>query len=185
MMLVAVAAVGAMGQARAAAGVKAADESRFPGISASQMTTLRAAKRVTPVPLPTWLPEGFAVERIESKLGAKVPLWERALVIVYSRKIAGGKLQRFAIEAGFEGIGDLPYEETSSVRSSVGTIYIAYQPKDEDGKPIRDFSMTHWFEVGKTPFHYDGMRGYKEGDKTQVMIPLADTKKILASLQRF
>jgi hypothetical protein len=45
--------------------------------------------------------------------------------------------------------------------------------------------MTHWFNVGKTAFHFDGMFGARPNDRRQVMISLADTRKILASLKRF
>lgn len=167
--------------------VSAQSEKRFPGISAQQLQQLNTAKRVTPIPLPTWLPAGFKVEKIEMKLGVKVPIQDRQLAIVYSRNLPKGKIQRFALEAGFEGLGDLPYDTTNTVRSALGNIDIAYEPPDLDGNGIKlkNFVMTHWFNVGKTAFHYDGMYGADPGDKRVAMISLADTQKILGSLQRF
>ena len=167
--------------------VASAQDVRFPGVSSVQMQQLRTAKRWTALPLPTWIPEGFKIEKITMNLGAKVAIQYRLLEIVYSRRLPNGKTQRFAIEAGFEGIGDLPYESTSSVRSGVGQIDIAYEPPDLDGggTKTRDYVVTHWFDVGKIPFHYDGMYGNESEKKRLAMISLADTRKILSSLQRF
>jgi hypothetical protein len=162
-------------------------EKRFPGISAQQLQQLRTAKRVTAIPLPTWIPAGFKIKKLDMKLGAKVPVYDRQLVIIYSRSLPNGKTQRFAFEAGFDGIGDLPYDTTSTVKSGVGVIDIAYQPPDldEGSKKLKDFVMTQWFTVGKTAFHYDGMYGAEPDDASLAMISLAETRKILGSLQRF
>jgi hypothetical protein len=162
-------------------------EKRFPGVSAAQFQQLRTAKKTTPLPLPTWIPAGFKLEKIEMKLGPRVRIENRVLAIVFSRKLPNGKTQRFALEAGFEGLGDLPYDTTSSVRSPIGPIDIAYEPPDLDGegRKEKNFVMTHWFNVGKTAFHYDGMYKAEPDDKTIAMISLADTRKILQSLTRF
>lgn len=159
----------------------------FPGVSAKQLQQLQTAKRSTAFPLPTWVPAGFRVEKIEMKLGSKVPIENRELAVVYSRRLSNGKLQRFALEAGFEGLGDLPYDTTSSVSSKIGKIDIAYQPPDldEGSKKLKDFAMTQWFNVGKTAFHYDGMYKAEPDDKSIAMLSLADTRKILQSLQKF
>lgn len=162
-------------------------EGRFPGVSAMHFEMLRAAKKLTPIPLPTWLPDGFKVEKIDMHLGSLVEIQDRRLAIIYSRKAAGGKTQRFALEAGFEGLGDLPYDTTSTVKSALGQIDIAYEPPDLDGggKKTKNFVMTHWFDVGKTAFHFDGMYGDDPENSRLAMISLADTRKILGSLQRF
>jgi hypothetical protein len=180
--IVVFAAAAASAQAKASASMGV----QFPGLSAGDVTKLRTAKRTTPIPLPTWLPDGFKIERIEMVLGTKTPLWQRSLAIIYSRKTAAGKTQRFAIEAGFEGIGDLPYDATKEIRSAVGSIYLMYEPADPDGGgKIKNYAMTDWFDVGKTPYHYNGMYGTEPDDKSVVMISLADTEKILSSLKRF
>lgn len=158
-------------------------QSAFPGISKAQMTKLSAAKKVTPIALPTWLPAGFKLEEINSKLGRGVKVYERELVIVYSRDVSGGKKQRFSIEAGFDGIGDLMFEPTKTLKTGVGSVILVYQPKDDDGKIVTDYAMTEWFEVGKTAFHYNGWHG-EENDPSLAMISLADTEKILRSLKR-
>lgn len=165
----------------------AQSEKRFPGVSAQQLEMLSLAKQITPLPLPTWLPNGFKVEKIDMRLGSMVEIQDKRLAIIYSRKLANGNTQRFALDAGFEGLGDLPYDTTSTVRSALGDIDIAYQPPnlDEGGKKLDDFAMTHWFHVGKTAFHYDGMYGAQDKVKNLEMISLADTRKILQSLQRF
>lgn len=159
----------------------------FPGVSAAQVKQLKTAKRSVPLPLPTWVPAGFKIETIDMKLGAKVPIEDRKLVIVYGRSIAGGKVQRFALEAGLEGIGDLPYDTTHRVNSALGRIEIAYEPKDLDGggKKLKNFVMTHWFDVGRTAWHYIGGYGAEEDDSSVAMISLADTQDILRSLRRF
>jgi len=165
----------------------AQERDRFPGLSAQDALVLREAKKVTPIALPKWLPAGFKTEKIIAMLGSEVAIEDKALVIVYSRKLLGGTTQRFAIEAGFEGLGDLPYDTTSTVNSAIGNIYIAYQPRDPDNrlKTLKDFSMTQWFDVGKTAYHYDGMYEMQSGNKPTAMISLSDTKKILGSLARF
>jgi hypothetical protein len=162
-------------------------EKRFPGVSAPQMEMLRAARKVTPIPLPTWVPAGFKVEKVQIKLGSMVPIEDRVLAIIYSRKLPNGKVQRFALEAGFEGLGDLPYDTTNTVRSAVGKIEIAFEPPDLDGggKKLKNFVMTQWFSVGKTAWHYDGMHGANTENGGVTMISITDTQKILGSLQRF
>lgn len=162
-------------------------EARFPGISAKHLTQLRTAKRSTALPLPTWLPAGFTLETVKMKLGPKVSLEFKELEIVYSRKLANGKTQRFSLAAGFDGLGGLPYDATHKVTSSFGQIELMYEPKDEDGSKIREYAITEWFTVGKTSFHYVGMYSENPDDGTKglAMIPLADTQRILKSLQRF
>lgn len=119
-------------------------------------------------------------------LGSEVPIEDRQLIIVYSRQLANGKLQRFSIEAGFDGLGDLMYESSKRLRTPIGNVYLVYQPKDEDGKKMMDFAMTEWFDVGRIAYHYVGMYGTEEdgGDKL-AMISLSDTEKILRSLRRY
>lgn len=141
-------------------------------------------KRSLAFPLPTWIPDGFKLERINKKLGRRVSLDEKEFVVVYART-RGSETQRFAIEAGFEGLGDLPYEETHTVRSGVGTIYLAYQPRDDDGKNLTDVIMTHWFNVGRTAYHFDGAYRYQEDGPAAAGLSLSDTLKILRSLRRF
>ncbi len=162
-------------------------EKRFPGLSAMHAEILQAAKSVTPVPLPTWIPAGFRVEKIVVNLGTEVPIEKQRLEVVYSRRLRDGRFQRFAIVAGFEGLGDLPYDATSTVRSSVGTIELAYEPPDLDDRRrrLKNFAMTHWFNIGKTAFHYDGMYQSGPDNKGLAMISLADTQKVLESLQKF
>lgn len=167
-------------EAKINAGIK-----KFPGISRAYMEQLIAAKAIMSIVLPTWLPSGFSVERIQSRIGRRVSLDDREFVIIYSRKVQDGKLQRFALEAGFEGLGGLPYDPTKVIASPIGTIDLMYEPADPDGGgKIENYSMTEWFNPGKIPFHYDGMYGALEGDSTQTMLTLEDTEKILGSLKR-
>lgn len=164
-----------------------AQTATFPGVSKADMTKLQAAKRVTAVALPTWLPAGFKVEKVHSKLGRGVAVYEREFLIVYSRQIADGKKQRFALEAGFDGLGDLMYDGAMAITSGVGKIHLHYEPSDPDtdGQKLKNYVMTEWFNVGKTAFHYIGFYGSEEkDDPDMVMIPLADTEKILRSLRR-
>jgi len=171
----------------AAAQSEAAGNARFPGLSPQHLKILNAAKKVTAIPLPTWLPAGFKAESVISKLGARVPLEDQQLAIIYSKKLAGGKIQRFSLEAGLGGIGGLPYDVTKVIPTAVGEIDLMYEPKDpdDDKKKITRFSLTEWFKVGRTDFHFDGMHGIYENSKGLTMISLADTEKILRSLRRF
>lgn len=157
----------------------------FPGVSRPHMEQLIAAKAVMAIPLPTWLPAGFSLERIQSRLGRRVSLDDREFVIIYSRKLEGGKFQRFALEAGFEGLGGLPYDVTKEIASPFGIIYLMYEPPDPDGGgKLKNYAMTEWFSPGKIAFHYDGMYGAQEGERSQIMLTLLDTEKILRSLKR-
>jgi hypothetical protein len=171
----------------AAAQSEAAGNARFPGLSAQHLKILNAAKKVTAIPLPTWLPAGFKAESVIAKLGARVPLEDKRLAIIYSRALASGKMQRFSLEAGLDGIGGLPYDVTMVIPTAVGEVDLMYEPNDpdDDKKKITRFSMTEWFKVGRTDFHFDGMYGIYENDKGLTMISLADTEKILRSLRRF
>lgn len=159
---------------------------RFPGIERSDMEQLIAAKQVMSVALPKWLPAGFTLEKITSRLGRGVAIEDREFVIIYSRKLAGGKTQRFALEAGFDGLGDLMYDGAKTLTTPLGKIYLLYEPEDPDqaGKKLKNYVMTEWFNVGKTAFHYIGWYGGEEDDPGLAMITLADTEKILRSLQK-
>jgi hypothetical protein len=156
---------------------------RFPGVAQFQLEVLLEAKKLTAIPLPTWIPAGFKVSDVKVRLGTEVEIQDRVLTVVYSKKLADGSTQRFAIDAGFDGLGGLPYDVTKVISSGVGKIDLMYEPDDEDGK-VTNFAMTEWFRVGKTDFHYDGMYGDEPENSTLVMISLADTEKILKSLQK-
>lgn len=159
---------------------------KYPGIERSDMEQLIAAKQVMSVALPKWLPAGFKLESIKSRLGRGVAIEDREFVIIYSRKLASGKIQRFALEAGFDGLGDLMYDGAKTLVTPLGKIYLYYEPKDadQDGKKLKNYAMTEWFNVGKTAFHYIGWYGGEEDDPDLAMISLADTEKILRSLTR-
>ena len=159
---------------------------QFPGLSPAVKKQLATAKRSTPFALPTWVPAGFTAKRVHAVLGPKVKIEDKQLMIIYSRELPDGRLQRFAFEAGFDGLGDLMYDGGKRLRTPVGNIWLYYQPKDEDGKKIMDFAMTEWFNVGRTAFHYIGAYGTEEeGGEKLAMISLADTEKILRSLRRY
>ena len=168
--------------------VASAQTATFPGLTAEHRKQLATAKRYTAIPLPTWIPQGFAVEKINMKLGPRVSIEHKELVIIYSRKLASGKMQRFSLEAGFDGLGGLPYDVTKTLNTAVGQIDLMYEPPDLDDprKKTTNFAMTEWFKVGRTDFHYDGRHGDEDGnDPTLAMISLADTEKILKSLRRY
>lgn len=162
-------------------------QTTFPGVSASQAKQLRTIKRSLAFPLPTWVPAGFKLIEIESKLGRTIPVYDRVFNVWYARTLSNGSIQQFGIVAGFDGIGDLMYEPLKVLRTPLGRITMVYEPKDEDngGKKIKNFSMTEWFEVGETAFHYDGGFEGAGGSKKRRMISIADTEKILRSLRRY
>lgn len=158
---------------------------KFPGIERSDMETLITAKTAVGIALPTWLPKGFTLEKIRSRIGRRVSLDDREFIIIYSRQLPNGKKQRFALEAGFDGLGGLPYDVTKTISSPVGQIDLMYEPPDPDSaQRLRNFSMTEWFTVGRNAVHYDGMYGSADGDAAQTMLTLAETEKILRSLNR-
>lgn len=170
----------------AAAAVSAQAAVAFPGLTPEAKKELAAAKRTTPFALPTWLPAGFKISRVHANLGRRAKIEDKQLVIVYSRPLPNGKIQRFSIEAGFDGIGDLMYDGARKLRTGVGDVYLVYQPKDEDGNKMTDFAMTEWFSVGNVAYHYVGMYGSaEESGDTLAMISLADTERILRSLRLY
>ena len=159
---------------------------RFPTIPEPYMEAMVAAKRVMSIALPTWLPAGFKFEKLQARIGRAVALEDREFVVIYSRT-QGGKTQRFALEAGFDGLGGLPYDNPKIIRSAVGEIDLYYEPKDldDDAKVLKNYVYTEWFKVrNRTDWHYIGMYGApEEGDPGIAMISLADTERILKSLQ--
>lgn len=158
---------------------------KFPGVSKPQMEQLIAAKQVMQIALPTWVPAGFKVESIRSRLGRAVAIEDREFVIIYSRTLPNGKKQRFALEAGFDGLGDLMYEGAKTISTPVGKIYLLYEPIDpDDNRKISNYVMTEWFQVGRQDWHYIGMYGYDEAADDLAMISLANTERILRSLRR-
>ncbi len=161
-------------------------QATFPGINAETKKQLATTKRSVAFALPTWLPAGFTLTQVHSVVGPKVKIEDKQLVIVYSRELKDGKLQRFAFEAGFDGIGDLMYDGPQTLKTPIGKVHLYYQPKGEDGKKILDFAMTEWFDIRGTAFHYVGNYGTEEeGGDRLTMLSLADTKKILSSLRRY
>lgn len=176
-----------LAQATSKAVVQAALK-KFPGASAAQMGQIIAAKRIATIALPTWVPAGFKIEEIKSRIGRGVAIEDREFVIIYSRTLQNGDTQRFALEAGFDGLGGLPYDNPKIVRSPIGQIDLYYEPKDLDDptKTLKNYVYTEWFKVGgKTDWHYIGMYGApEEGDPGIEMISLADTERILKSLTR-
>jgi hypothetical protein len=170
----------------ALAGALSAQAGAFPGINAQMRKELATVKRAVGFPLPTWLPAGFRMTHVHKNLGRRVKIEDRQLVIVYTRHLRNGRLQRFAIDAGFDGLGDLMYDGRRLVRTGVGPVSLLYQPKDDEGKRMPDFAMTEWFDVGNTAFRYDGMYGTEElGGSGLTMISLSDTERILKSLRRY
>ncbi len=178
LLLFAVSSFTASGQTRSAT------IGALPGVSQGQMLMLREMKTALPIVTPTWLPAGFKLENIRVLYGSEIEIYDQELVLVYSRTMSNGKVQRFALEAGFDGLGDLPYEDTKVIKSSLGDIYLVYEPNDPDNSKskLNNFVMTQWFSVGDIAYHYVGMYGE---EKNLEMISLADTEKILASLRKF
>ena len=169
-----------------AATLVASAQTTFPGISAVRKKELNAARASVAFALPTWLPSGFTLARVHAAVGRKVKLEDKQLIFVYQRDLANGKLQRFSIEAGFDGIGDLAYDGPRTLTTPIGKVHLYYQPKDEDGKKIMDLAMTEWFDIRGTAFHYDGRYGTEEeGAGRLTMISLAETERILRSLRRY
>lgn len=162
-----------------------AQKSTFPGISVKQAKTLATVKRSMAFPLPTWVPAGFKVEEIVVDISAKTLIYERVFRVIYSRTQPDGTKQRFAIDTGFDGLGDLMYEPTKTIKTSVGDVTLIYEPKDEDGTILKDYVMTEWIPVGKYAFHYIGSYTRDENAETPAMISLEDTEKILKSLKRY
>lgn len=161
-------------------------QSSFPGLTPETRKQLATAKRSVAFALPTWLPAGFTLSQVHAVVGPKVKIEDKQLIIVYSRELKDGKLQRFAFEAGFDGIGDLMYDGPRTLTTPIGRVQLYYQPKDEDGKKIMDFAMTEWFDIRGTAFHYMDRYGTEEeGGDRLTMISLADTEKILKSLKRY
>ena len=157
---------------------------QFPGVTPKQLQQLRSAKQTTPIVLPTWLPAGFKLARIEMKLDRRVPIYDRFLKITYERELSGGVTQHFYLEAGFDGLGGLPYDATKSLKTQVGTIDLMYQPNDEDGNKIKNYAITEWFNIGRTAFHYVETYEDEPDQPGRRMLSLADTEKILRSLRR-
>ncbi|MEO5857619.1 MAG: hypothetical protein ABIR33_01590 [Pyrinomonadaceae bacterium] len=159
---------------------------RFPTVPQPYVEAMITAKRVMSIALPTWLPDGFKFEKLKSRIGRAVALEDREFVVIYSRT-QGGKTQRFALEAGFDGLGGLPYDNPKIVRSAVGQIDLYYEPKDldDEAKTLKNYVYTEWFKVrSRTDWHYIGMYGAPdEGDPGIAMISLANTERILKSLQ--
>lgn len=184
-----IASLGAVVSAQTTAVKVQAALKKFPGVSKDHMEQMIVAKQVMQIALPTQIPAGFKLENIKSRLGRGVAIEDREFIIIYSRTLKNGKVQRFAFEAGFDGLGGLPYDVTKVIPSAVGKIDLMYEPKDLDDetKTLKNYVYSEWYQVGKTAFHYIGYYGAQnedEADPTMAMISLADTEKILRSLQR-
>lgn len=157
----------------------------FPGLTEVQKQKLLTTK--IPVPLPTWIPKGFVVTYIIANTGRSVKIENKILTITYDKKLDNGSLQ-FKIDAGFEGLGDLPYEGGERIKSKVGDVYLYYEPNDEDtrGKKTIEygFIQTEWFDIKNLAFHVVFTQSKdKIANRTSPKISKADAKKILQSMQ--
>lgn len=158
-----------------------------PGLSEPQKQQLLNTKIA--LPLPTWVPEGYTVTHIVTKTGRQVKIENKVLTITYGKKLLNGKKEEFKIDAGFEGLGDLPYEGSTMVKSKVATIYLYYEPYEEDGdnKKIKQYGliMTEWFYVKNLAFHvvFNPEGDNHKFNKTKSKISKADAIKILQSMQ--
>lgn len=158
----------------------------FPGITETQKQQLLHTKIA--IPLPTWIPDGFAVSKIVTKTGKALKLEDKIYTVTYEKKISSANSLKFSIDAGFEGLGDLPYEDGEAIKSNVGTIYLYYEPYEEDmnGKKVKAFGfiMTEWFIIHKLSFHmsFNSNKPDNKPDNTKPKISKADVKKILQSL---
>ncbi len=167
-----------------AAGAEVKAMHRFPGFTAAQMSVLLQAKSRYPIPLPTWLPAGFKVDKIIAKVDKQVRIEDQVLEIYYIKQLPNGKHQRFVMRAGIDGIGDMVYTPTDEIKTVFGEVQLGYEPKDFDG-PVKNWVATDWFDVGHTAWSYGSNFIVDDGkDKRLVMIPKSDTKKIIASLRR-
>ncbi len=159
---------------------------RFPGFDTAQMRLLLIAHKHYCIPLPTWLPEGFSVEKVVTRIGKTVKQENKELYITYSKQLSNGKKQSFTIEAGIDGIGDLLYQTTHTIKSQPDLIGLCYEPRDETGtKTLKRYVRSQWFDCNGTAYAYGSCLGASGRSGYFVMISLADTKKILASLQKF
>ena len=170
----------------------------FPGVDPNHKKKMLGSG--LKIPLPTWLPAGFTLDTFEIKTGKNVPAQEKILLIQYIKKINDSTWQSFIVEAGFDGLGSLWYDN-ETIESPVGKIQYYYQPVDKEAKPKNgnfpkqeDLVMSEWFTVDKTDFHiqciitsggeYEILPDQDEADDKYkyVAIPKDDFKKILQSL---
>ena len=161
----------------------------FPGLTEVQKEQLLNTKIA--IPLPTWIPDGFAVTKIVTKIGKSIKLEDKIYSVTYGKKLPNGNSLKFSIDAGFEGLGDLPYDGSETIKSKVGNIYLYYEPYEEDmnGKKVKavGFIMTEWFRINKLAFHasFNSQNPNDKPDNTKPKISKADVKKILQSMQVF
>lgn len=159
----------------------------FPGLTETQKQQLLNTRIA--IPLPIWIPEGFAVTKIVTKTGKAIKLEDKIYTVTYAKKLSNSNSLKFSVDAGFEGLGDLPYEGAETIKSKVGNIYLYYEPYEEDmnGKKEKAFGfiMTEWFNINKLAFHmsFNSQSPNDKPDNTKPKISKADVKKILQSLQ--
>lgn len=159
----------------------------FPGLTEVQKQKLLNTKIA--IPLPTWIPDGFAVTNIVTKTGKSIKLEDKVYTVTYAKKLPNVNSLKFSVDAGFDGLGDLPYEGSETIKSKVGDIYLYYEPNEEDinGKKVKAFGfiMTEWFRVNKLDFHmsFNSQNPNDKPDPTKPKISKADVKKMLQSMQ--
>ena len=158
----------------------------FPGLSEAQKQKLLSTK--IPMPLPTWIPEGYSVTNIITKTGKTIKIENKVLTITYGKKLPNGRMLEFKIDAGFDGIGDLMYEGGERIKSKVGDIWLFYEPFEEDGdKKIKTYGliMTEWFDIHNLAFDvvFSADSDNAKLNRTKPKISKADAKKVLQSMQ--
>ncbi len=159
----------------------------FPGLSEKHKQQLLNTRIA--IPLPTWIPDGFAVTNIVTKTRKSIKPEDKIYSVTYEKKLSNGNSLKFSVDAGFDGLGDLPYDGSETIKSKVGNIYLYYEPYEEDmnGKKVKAFGfiMTEWFNINKLAFHlsFNSQNPNDKPDPTKPKISKADVKKILQSME--
>ena len=171
----------------------------FPGLKPQHKKILLA--NGMKIPLPTWLPDGFALDTLEIKINKSIPVQDKILYVQYTKKINDSTWQSFIVEASFEEIEPL-WRNPETVQSSIGNINFHYQPyagkENEKKVKMEGVISTEWFEVNQIPFHVlcivtepggefeaIGDENEKEDKYNYKPVNKDDFKKILQSLQIF
>lgn len=158
----------------------------FPGLSEKQKQQLLNTK--IPMPLPTWIPEGYSIVDVVTKTGRSIKIENKVLTITYGKTGGGKNSPQFTIDAGFDGIGSMDYEG-ETIKSKVGNITLYYEPYEDEGdnKKVKQWGLiqTEWFDIKNLAFlvNFSSQSTNEKANKTKPKISKADAKKILQSMQ--
>jgi hypothetical protein len=143
--------------------------------------------------VPTWLPKGFKVKRVQVSYDEPGPDEGGGRYHLYNIEYANSRDQSFSIDSAREGIGDRNLLETddsedAEIDSPLGRMFIIYTPKGKGKEGRKKEIRSNWTsdanmirEKAKDPLAHPNLGRYHGFSASGITV--AEFEKIINSLR--